>query len=223
VLDATLLVGGTEIVSHKGYSIKKNLENLLARSREELGMTAEKHAAMKTLISDLLTYGAAAQEYTDYKTDSLVTSGVTGIIASTATPTERDAMKLTGNENKSLYFVGGNVHFDTVNEIRIKLYASADALARTTLTVDGETVAPSDLESLGDGYYTVTVPSIYANGMDIVHTFTLTLDGETVATLSYSVNAYAFATLADETASDEMKALALALYRYGVSADEYGA
>ena len=55
----------------------KSYLNTLSQSAAELGMSAEKYAAMRTLIADMLEYGAKAQVYLNYKTDSLVNEGVT--------------------------------------------------------------------------------------------------------------------------------------------------
>ena len=48
-----------------------------------------------------------------------------------------------------------------------------------------------------------------------------TAGGETVATLGYSVNAYAYAMSNGATQNEEMKVLAETLYRYGASAENY--
>ena len=62
-------------------------------------------------------------------------------------------------------------------------------------------------------YYTLR-----CNGTEL----TLADSGETVSVLTYGINAYAYAmTEGGETDSESMKDLALALYRYGVSASAY--
>ena len=219
-VDAEILVGEDVIASYKGYSVKTNLTNLLSASAAELGISAEKHTAMKTLIADLLTYGAAAQIYTGYATDALVTDGVAGLVPSTETPTEQEAMKLTGNENPVAFFGKATVHFDTVNAIRVTVVGIGDA-ANVTVTVDGVSYRLDEGVKSGEGLYVFTVDNILATGFDSRHVFELLVDGESVATLSYSVNAYVYAMISGGAESDSMQDLALALYRYGRSADTY--
>lgn len=220
LIDAEILVGESVIASHKGYSIKENLKSLLSSGAAELGISEEKHAAMKTLIADLLTYGAAAQIYTGYATDSPVTDGVEGLAPSTVSPTEQDAMILTGNQNPAAYFGKATVHFDTVNSIRVTVVGITDA-ANVTVKVDGVSYRLDEGVKSGEGLYVFSTDGILATGFDSRHVFELLVDGETVSSLSYSVNAYAYAMISGGAESDSMQDLAFALYRYGVSADAY--
>ena len=77
------------------------------------------------------------------------------------------------------------------------------------------------MEDLGDGVYKLTSEAIFATGFSTEYVYDLTYDYEVIATLTYSVNAYAYGILQSETESEEMKNLALALYRYGASATAY--
>ncbi len=221
LIDAVFLVGEAEIVSHTGYSIKQNCLNLLAKDAQTLGISEEKHAALVTLLSDLLLYGTAAQNYKDYNTAIPITDGSEGLIGSDVTPDASDAMVLAGNVDPTFCFRSATVYFDTVNELRIKLLANVADASLATVTVDGTVYALSELTSLGNGTYLVTVPEIFATAFDTVHTVVLSYNGNAGATLSYSVNAYAYAMKENANGNAEMQALALALYRYGVSADAY--
>ena len=51
--------------------------------------------------------------------------------------------------------------------------------------------------------------------------FELSYNNQVMQTLTYSVNAYAYKIQQNSKAKPEMKALALALYRYGLSATAY--
>ena len=108
------------------------------------------------------------------------------------------------------YFTGATVWFDGVNKIRVYI-ATADgaSLSKVTLTINGEAVAVSGNMIETDG--------ILATQFDKTYTFVLSYDGTVMQTLTYSVNAYAYTKKADA----EMGELALALYRYGVSAKVY--
>lgn len=221
LVDAVFLVGETEITSHKDYSIRKNLISLRSKDAATLGLSAEKHAALVTLIEDLLLYGAAAQDYTGYKPEAPVLDGLEGIEGSDALPDESDARVVTGNTDPTLRFSSATVFFDTVNAIRIRISVDVADESLVTITANGKTYTLDSLAKLSDGVYLATFRNIPASAFDAVQTVSLAYDGETVATLSYSVNAYAYAMQESETAGETMKALALALYRYGASTDAY--
>jgi len=219
-IDAILLLGDTEIASKLQYSVKDNLLSLNSKDAETLGISAGKYAAMKTLIADLLLYGKAAQDYVGYLPDAPVLNGTEGIVGSTTMP-ESDDMVLSNNVASKPYFKNATVRFDTVNEIRIHIFAGNADASLVTVKVDGKEIALSDLTALGNGSYLVTISDILATELDTVHTVALALDGVDGASLSYSVNAYAYAMQNGGTQDADMRALALALYRYGVSADAY--
>jgi len=218
-ITATLLCGEDVINEKSEYSIKDNLLSLNAKSAAVLEISEEKLAALKTLIADVLAYGQAAQDYTGYAPDAPILNGSEEIVGSTVTPDESDDMILTDNIASKPYFKSATVNFNTVNEIRIRIYVGHVDASLVTVKVDGESYKLSDLQNLGGGDYLVTIPEILATELDTVHTVTLVYDGVDGASLSYSASAYAYAM--QESGKAEMKALALALYRYGASADAY--
>lgn len=177
---------------------------------------------LMNLIADMLKYGAAAQEYIGYKVSELVTDGIdlTGK-GSTADPTTDDNHRSMTTEegteiDKSVYsFTAAGVRFDFDNKIYVKFKATGDA--NISLKCNGKYVAKEDL---GNGTYIFYTDGIDAYSFDEVYTFELYVDNVLHQTLTYSVNSYAYAKFTDEqtTAVDE---LALALYRYGLSAKEY--
>lgn len=177
---------------------------------------------LMNLIADMLKYGAAAQKYVEYKEDELVTDGIdlTGK-GSTADPTIDDNHRSMTTEegteiDKSVYsFTAAGVRFDFDNKIYVKFKATGDATI--SLKCNGKYATKEDL---GNGTYIFYTDGIDAYSFDEVYTFELYVDNALHQTLTYSVNSYAYAKFTDEqtTAVDE---LALALYRYGLSAKEY--
>ena len=174
------------------------------------------------LIADMLKYGAAAQKYVEYKKDELVTDGInlTGK-GSTADPTIDDNHRsMTTAEgtgiDKSVYsFTAAGVRFDFDNKIYVKV--RAEDASKIKITCNGSYMKREDL---GNGTYIFYTDGIDAYSFDKVYTFELYVDNVPHQTLTYSVNSYAYAKFTDEqtTTVDE---LALALYRYGLSAKEY--
>ncbi len=177
---------------------------------------------LMNLIADMLKYGAAAQKYVEYKEDELVTDGIdlTGK-GSTADPdaddNHRSMITEEGTEiDKSVYsFTAAGVRFDFDNKIYVKFKATGDATI--SLKCNGKYATKEDL---GNGTYIFYTDGIDAYSFDEVYTFELYADNVPHQTLTYSVNSYAYAKFTDEqaTAVDE---LALALYRYGLSAKAY--
>lgn len=203
-VDAYLMCGDEVIVSKEGFSVKKYAECFLAQYGEDPNY--KKHI---TLLGDILAYGEAANDYTGFKPDA--DFSVDGLGASTVTPDEGDkgGREISASTAEGIEFASAGVRFQYNNKIYVKFDADKDVL----LLVNGVEV---EFEALGDGTYVYYTDGILATDFDTVYTFELVYNGETVQTLKYSVNAYAISKYQQET---PMGKLALALYRYGVSAD----
>ncbi|MBQ9079932.1 MAG: starch-binding protein [Clostridia bacterium] len=197
---AEILLDGKIIATVENYSVKENAQKLLETYPDD--------AKLVQLVTDMLHYGAAAQTYRNYKTDALVTSGVTGLgtpsadtVAPTATDVELDTS--TGIAK----FTAAGVRFSNVNMIYVKLNTTENV----TLKVNGKDVTLTDTT-----FYT---DAIYATGFDDIYTFELYENGVLVQTLKYSVKSYVYAI--KDSSNTAMAVLAKALYAYGISANEY--
>ncbi len=201
-IKAELLLGDTVVDTLAQYSVQQNAINLLADNPSN---------ELIQFITDMLYYGEAAQNYTKYNTDKLATSGVTGLgTPSTATPDDSWAMSLTTNTTpNTVYFRAATVWFDTENGIIVKLNDATNA----TLKVNGENVTLDGLQYMISG--------IKATEFDTVYTFELYENDVKIQTLTYSINAYAYSK--QNSSNTNMANLALALYRFGKSADTYSA
>ena len=199
-IKAELLFGETVIAEKAEYSVKQNLSNILENNSDDVDLVQ--------LITDILTYGAAAQNYKDYNTESLANADVENLgTPSTALPKKSDK-SVTASLSDTVYFTAATVRFDNVNKIGIKL----------STTENARLFINSDEITLGDELYYYT-DAIYATEFDKVFKFTLH-DGKTlVQTLTYSVSSYVYSMQSSENA--EMVALANALYNYGMSAKRY--
>ena len=207
-IDAELKLGEETLDILEGYSVKTYAQNKLNAedSSDEL----------KRLVSDLLHYGAAAQQYTGYDMDHLATAEVENLRpASNVAPTTTD-FNLTNEQAQGasypVWFAGAGVEFSNVNKIFVKLNLLEGAtLENVTLTINGTEVEVTDA--------TVYTDAIFATKFADTYTFVLSYDGVVMQTLTYSVNAYAYAMRNNTSAI--MGTLALALYNYGVSAAAY--
>ena len=203
---AELLLNGEVISIKESYSVKAYVEGAI-----ELYSGDEK---LMRLLADLLYYGEAAQEYLGYKTDALVTAGVTDLPeASDVAPTNEDNNKsIAPNKDEGTRFIAAGVRFDYDNKIYVKLMVVGED--NVTVTVNSETL---ELISLGAGVYVAYSDGISALHFDEKIVFTLSVNGEESQTLTYTVNDYAYSKRSDA----EIGELSLALYRYGKSAQDY--
>ena len=205
-IKAELYLGDTLVDSFERYSVKEYLENLLLTYKNDEYITA--------LARDLLNYGAAAQLYIGYKTDALVNAGLNGAVSSITPTVEDKKNSATDSTNASYAAYSCGVRFDYINQIYFKFSAPS---------LDGVTVTDAkgnllEIAAIGNGMYIVYSEPISPTDFDKVYTFNLNLNGETVKTVKYSVNSYAYSKYDDGNAMGD---LALALYRYGVSAVAY--
>lgn len=208
-IKAELLLGDTVVDILAQYSVQQNAINLLADNPS---------TELIQFITDMLYYGAAAQQYTNYNTDNLATSGVSGLgTQSTAVPEELLAnLSISAGSSN---FKSATVWFDAVNALVVKVNNPENATIKVCVKVgDGEEVE-LQYDSENDRYIT---EGIKATEFDTIYTFSL-YEGETVVqTLEYSVNVYAYSKYTNGK-TQAMKDLALALYRFGKSAKAYAA
>ncbi len=201
-ISAELVFNNVTIASKAEYSIATYAQNKLndENSSNEL----------KQLISDMLYYGDAAYNYINGTTGTPVTDAVANeLTASNNEPTSTDfsltSATLPEGESYGAWFTGATVYFSDVNKIVVKLSTTENV----KLTVNGVAV-----EVTSTAVYT---DAILATGFAETYTFVLYYNNVEMQTLTYSVNTYAY-KMKDNA---EMSELALALYRYGVSAKAY--
>ena len=203
---------GTEytVDMQESYSVREYCDDALAANPDNVALAA--------LLADLLAYGDAAQDYTDFNADTPVSDGFEAAPSEWADVTDTD-FTLSDKTREDIRFTAAGVRFGYVNRIYFKLKA-AD-LADVTLTVNGKTYTADDLslaENTDDTYILYTDP-IYATEFDKVFSAELAVDGEVIQMLTYSVKSYVFAK--QNTENNKMAALAKALYNYGRSAVAY--
>jgi len=197
------------------YSIKTYLTKVIEyySSNEE----------MMDLVADMLRYGAAAQQYKNYKADALVTDGldIDGF-GSGKTVTEADNLRnLTAEEgtgiNSEIYTLTAlGVRFDFDNKIYVKF--KTDDLANVTVKFNGTDVT-AKAQSAGDGIYVIYTDGISATQFDKLYTVQLYVGEVLHQTATYSVNSYVYAK--HNSSNTNLAALVDALYNYGKSAKAY--
>ena len=205
---AELIYGEDEVIATlDNYSVKQYVINTIEKNPD--------NEKLIRLLSDMLHYGAAAQNYLGYKTDNLANDGLEDIILDAKTDTVPDAAKnKTVNDNSNVNLTAAGVRFDYNNKVYIRF--TATDISVVTAFVNG---VEAEIVEAG-GVYTVYSEGITANNFATAQTFDVKVDGVVVLTVNYSVNAYCGVK---GNGTNEAAALAKAMYFYGVAAEAYEA
>lgn len=203
-------------------SVKKYLYNILN------AYSADKYAKLRTLLVDLLNYGATAQKYTNYKTDSLVIVDLTAEQKQWASSSDLEFNNITNAayetvDNPSANWKSASLILDNAVTVRYKF--TAENLEGLSLRVqygkNEKVLDSSSFEALGDGVYSVKFNGLSAHQLKETLYATFYKDGEAVSnTLAYSVESYA-AQVRDNNPESTLDDLMSSLMRYGNSAVNY--
>ena len=190
----------TKLSEKATYSVKENLESLLTNENE----------TVKTLAKNMLIYGAAAQKYTGAADADLVTSET-----HTATPnltTSGLTVDTDTTEKATIKFVGMKLIFDNepILAIRYEIVSAKYTASDIVFKDENNNVLNHD------GEY-VYLNSVTANKFGTEVMITNNRDDSAVM---LTVNTYIYYILKTSTDAN-MKALATALYYYGVAAEAY--
>ncbi len=238
LIGAELMLNGEVLDSYEDYSVLAYCNALLAYTPEELGISAEKYAAMVTLIADMLEYGAQAQLYRGYKTNALVNANVTG---QTEFAELTDTVKMieeSGRDDVKMKAIG--MYFDYTNSLYLKFTAPGmtdDTFYISVLNdVTGEeieyTLSDCTLIDEATSTYLLVMDPISATQFEDLYCIELFAPRATGSSttprsqqyLEYSVAAYVY-SMQNKTDGNgiltPMAKLARATYNYGLSAAAY--
>lgn len=208
------LDGQAYTCTKENYSVRTYCENMLTKYPSD--------ASLKQLISGLLTYGAAAQNYTSYKTGDLVTDGLS------LTPAEYPGLnglkvQFSGEKDaKNDWYAASLV---LRNSLAMRFYFTAENTAGLTVqcSMNGRTQSftAEDFVSCGEMLWYIEFTDIKATefGDNVVAAFCRN-GTPTGRTISYSVNTY-ICGVQNDTSVPYLAALMQALYNYGASAAAY--
>ncbi len=204
IIKAELIVDGKVISIKDNYSVKSYADNLMSKSAEDNGLTENQYSALKTLLSDMLVYGAEAQKHMGYNTETLATDSVSWLVPSTFV-TPAGVKITTGNTDENNKVLGLGVQISNVNRIYFRVNVT-DA----EIYLNEKLVTPNAENKI----YT---SDIKATEFDKVYTLTIVKDSTTIAEIQYNVNAY----IESKNASTTVGSIVKALNNYGVSAKAY--
>ena len=195
-------------------------------------------AALKTLLVDMLNYGAAAQTYFNYNTGHLANSSLTA--AQKKLGTSASSLNITSDVSETAIsspkaqFTGKNLLLG--NNVALVFYMTFDSsvnknnvtLELIYTTVKGEavikTVPFSQMKLIGyaAGEYEYDFLDIRAKDACRPVTARILLNGKQISSkITYSVQSYAYNKLNKSTTSAELKTIIHALMVYCKSAENY--
>ncbi len=227
-ISAELLLVYKDGDTEKTVSVDKYEDySIVDYAKEILDSTDYEYSTeLKQAISEMLRYGAAAQKYKNYKTDSLATSYVENLedeIEANATSV-RNLTKANDVELGDVRFSAVSVWFGDENRIYVKLrsYTENTKLRVTRKTIDlytGEETMSTTLEydMSSTEFYTDKISAIE---LDDVFTFELYENDVLQQTLTYSISSYIY-VIQEKGSSTPMTELANNLSRYGTAAKAY--
>lgn len=192
--------------------------------------SGDEHSKLRTLLVDLLNYGAAAQIYAGYQTDNLVNSALTDV--------QKDWASKDTTEFKNIR----NLNYKTIsnptaewktcslvlkNSIMVKVKFSAKDVENKTVEIVLKnakfTYTKDDFVNNGDGTYYVYCNELFANELSDDLLFTIYENGKPCSnTMLFSVESYA-RLVRDNYKDKPLDKMTTAMMLYGNSAKAYGA
>jgi len=183
---------------------------------------------LKTLLVDLVNYGASAQTYFGYNTSDLANAdfddyqtyasakhSLTGFTNSGSSVTNSGNVKISGRTLVLENRVGIAVIIDTSEY--------EGNIADITINVNGtgvsDVIAGQDLKPYGTNKYYGVTYEILPTKMDETYTFTVQVNGEASARMTYGISAYAYNMR--NNSNTKLVALLQDIMEYGNSALNY--
>ncbi len=199
------------------YSVASYCYNMLSK------YTSNQYAKFRTLLVDLLNYGAASQTYMKYKTDDLVNAKLTDEQKAWGTTENRtletvQELEYTKIDNPTVAWRGAGLNLEESIGLRFKIATdSIEGLTVKVKTDAGELTIDSSKFKIANGGYYVFVEGMHAGQMSEVVYITVYKDGVAVSnTLRYSIESYAYTKQNDSDTA--LANLIRAMMKYGDSA-----
>ncbi len=194
--------------------------------------TGEQQTAVKTLVRNMLHYGAAAQKYFKYHPDNLADAGVSdGFNLEAVTGVDQTSFSDAYNNSKLTAdgigkIVGSNLYLKGETDLKVYIELADGVLADSlTFTCDGKELTKGTYKLSGKDLVTVTIPNIAAHELQNMWEIKIAnADNSIEGTLSYSVFTYAYNALADSYTPDttnygmSIKDLMKVMYKYNKAA-----
>ena len=197
------------------YSVYKYCSNQLAKTTDD---------AFKTVVTDLLNYGAAAQVYTNYKTDDLANAGVDQTYATaslTTEPVKQLNTEYATIENPTVIWKGASLYLESKVNARLSIEVQDITGLSVKFVIDGVEYTSNNFEAQQgkENRYYVYFDSIIPSQMRTPFTATVYKDGVAVSnTLQYSIQSY---VVGKTTPGTNLNDLVIAMLKFGDACAAY--
>lgn len=198
-------------------SVKEYCEKLLSESQQNLRLSDNAYSDMKTLVADILNFGASAQIYTSTDTTSLVNADITeqGLAFDSIKDSLTSDKATTGNLT---WKTGIYYDYDIEPAVIFNLPESVEAdNLQVQISLNGTVVNTVTPLMVSDGYK-VVYQNFNILDIDKVYTFAVINGGENIGSYSYSLKSFAYA---QKDGVSNLANLIKATYAYGKSAVNY--
>lgn len=210
-------------IEHLGYSIKQYAVNLLNKLED-----IETNKVTRNVLSDLLEYGAAVQEYRNYNIDNLVTKDV--VLSSTVFETLDESynkQSFIGEASEEIKWHSAGLYLENTMSVRFGFKVNLTENTnledlKVVISINGRTTVynVNELEADEDGVYRIYYRGVYAKEFDdIIEAYFLNKEEQIGNTLQYSVNTYIYKK--QEATDEALVSIVKAIYNYGASTKSY--
>lgn len=206
------------------YSVSDYCYNML----EKYG-SKEGYGEFCTLLVDLLNYGAASQEYTDYNVDALANASLTEEQKAWATAEMRELSSAFSKEyetisNPAVAWKGASLKLEDSVTIRFTI-ETEDISNMVAVIRCGEqqwSIEYDRFVDLGNNRYYVYFEGLNAAQMSDVVYATITQDNVVISnTVAYSIESYAYSKLSNTDTTEALKNILETMMKYGDAAKAY--
>ena len=192
--------------------------------------SGDEHSKLRTLLVDLLNYGAAAQIYAGYQTDNLVNSDLTDVQKNWASKDTTEFKNIRNLNYKTINNPSAEWKTCSLvlkNSIMVKVKFSAKDVENKTVEIVLKntkfTYTKDDFVNNGDGTYYVYCNELFASELSDDLLFTIYENGKPCSnTMLFSVESYA-RLVRDNYKDKPLDKMTTAMMLYGNSAKAYGA
>ena len=200
-------LGVEETVTKEGLTVKTYIDTVRAQNSE--------NTELCSLLDALLVYGASAQVYRNYNTDSLVAD--IGTLASIPAGT----ILRDGEANADYQIASASLRLNGAFDLSVKIKAKDIDGLKVRITKGESTVEVSVSEDMRVGdTYAITYNALTASELDEELTFTLVKDGAAIGT-AIALSANTYLSKLETSENTALSNLVKALYAYGVCANAY--
>ncbi len=215
IVDAKLLdANGQEIDSYNGYSVRQYCNNMASTTAKENNFTQVQHNAMLRLLADTLNYGAEAQLYQNYKTNTLANSEPWVMQNESSFKIPQGIKEVKGNQDTDGQIKSASLSISNVNNIYFRLVLNSEDVV---ITLNNKVIDRSQLKLDDDGTYLLYTEDLTATQFDKEFKLVLSKNGQEISNARYNLKAF----VQSKHASESVGGISKALSNYGDSAVYY--